>query len=333
MLFTKTPKSYDEQVALFRHRGLHIENESKARHHLCNVSYYRLSAYFVPFQHRNDPDHAYKDGATFNKVFQLYLFDREMRLLAMDAIERIEVAIRCKIVYEFCTRHGNLWFNDPSLYLSHSAHQKVMHKINEELARSSENFIVHYNNKYGDPVLPPAWMTLEILSFGQLSFMYKNLKANDAKKAVGEYFGLSYTILISWMEHIAYVRNLCAHHSRLWNRTLTVRPTIPRNSKIQWINTALIRQDKPYISFAIMAYFIKIITPGHYFTGKLRSLFTRFEGLDTLASGFYKGWENDSFWLSMKIPVTYRARIIFFQGKHFAYRTFVYWGLKRAHAE
>ncbi len=199
------------------------------------------------------------------------------------------------------------------MYSNRRAYDKLMLKIGEELDRTKENFITHYANKYTDPPNPPAWMTLEILSFGQLSIMYKNLKANDAKKAVAESFGINYTILESWMEHLGYVRNLCAHHSRLWNRTLTIKPTIPKITKREWINTACIRNDKIYLSISIMAYFIQKITPVTYFAGKLKSLFHRFPCIDIRPAGFYKGWENDHFWNKMNIPITYKIRIVYFK--------------------
>jgi abortive infection bacteriophage resistance protein len=92
MKFAKTSKTYDEQITLLRERGLHIESEWAARHHLCNVSYYRLSAYFVPFQLHKDPEHIFKSGATFDTAFHLYIFDRELRLIAMDAIEQAKIS-------------------------------------------------------------------------------------------------------------------------------------------------------------------------------------------------------------------------------------------------
>ncbi|GGB26320.1 hypothetical protein GCM10011511_57850 [Puia dinghuensis] len=231
----------------------------------------------------------------------------------MDAIERIEVAIRCKIIYEFSTRYGNNWYEDRTLYSKESAFTKTVSKIEEELDRTSENFIRHYKEKYGDPPNPPAWMALEILSFGQLSIMYKNLKANEAKKAVADYFGISYTVLESWMEHLGYIRNLCAHHSRLWNRKLTVKATLPKIIRYSWINTAMIRPDKAYLSFSIMGYMINKITPGSYFVGKLKALFHRFAEVDGRRAGFYYGWEEDPFWKGITIPWTYKARIVYFR--------------------
>jgi abortive infection bacteriophage resistance protein len=203
------------------------------------------------------------------------------------------------------------------MFTSKHAHSKLMIKVTEELQRSKENFILHYRSKYTNPVNPPAWMALEVLSFGQLSIMYKNLKANEAKKAVAEYFGISYTLLISWMEHLGYIRNLCAHHSRLWNRTLTIKPTLPRITKYQFIDTSSVRPDKAFVSISIMAYMLERITPRSYFTGKLISLLHRFKEIDVRPAGFYKNWHLDPFWKSMKIGITYQVRILIFNIRDF----------------
>ena len=291
---------------------MQFESEWKAEHQLSNVSYYRLSAYFLPFQIYGDPGHTYKKNTSFEKIFSLYLFDRELRLIAIDAIERIEISLRCKIIYEFSTRYGNNWYEDEAMYSNKNIFNGLMYALDKELNRTKETFILHYKHKYTDPPNPPAWMALEVLSFGQLSNMYKNLKNNDAKKAVADYFGIGYKILESWMEHLGYIRNICAHHSRLWNRTLTIKPIAPKVIKEKWIQTGNIRNDKVYISFAIMAYFINKITPGAYFVGKLRSLFHRFYEIDIKAAGFYEGWESDPFWKDINMPITYKVRIFCF---------------------
>lgn len=113
--------------------------------------------------------------ANITDIVRLYVFDRELRLICTDAIERLEVAIRCRMIYEFSTRYGTNWYEDANLY--HTGFQQTSTKVYQELARTGEVFIKHYKSKYTQPANPPAWMTIEILSFGQLSRMYKNLKA------------------------------------------------------------------------------------------------------------------------------------------------------------
>ena len=316
MNFTKTAKTIADQVTLLKSRGLKIENEAEAAYYLSNISYYRLSAYFLSFQVFNDPSHTYMPWATFNRVIRLYTFDRELRLVLLDAIERIEVTIRCRIIYEYCHKFGANWYEDSTLFTKR--HGDFLTIVQKELNNSREVFISHYKTRYTSPALPPAWMTLEILSFGQLSTMYKNLRLNDAKKAVAAYFGVNPIILESWMEHLVYIRNSCAHHSRIWNRTMTVTATIPTNPAHQWITLAPSRVNKIYTTICIVAYLLERTTKKAPFAGQVKSLLRKFPEIDLFAAGFNKKWKNDSFWKKLPVSVAHRSKILFFRVKNTA---------------
>ncbi len=216
MNYTKPPLTLNDQILLLESRGLTIPNKTTAKYYLSNISYYRLSAYMKSFQRYGDPNHRFMPFATFGRIIDLYSFDRDLRLILLDAIERIEVAFRCSFIYEYSIRHGNNWYEDAAHF--QREHAKSMVRIQKEIATSKEVFIEHYKNHYTIPPNPPALMTFEILSFGQLSILYKNTVISDAKKAVGDHFGVNYVVLESWIEHLVYIRNLCAHHSRIWNR-------------------------------------------------------------------------------------------------------------------
>lgn len=92
--FNKPVIDVSQQLALLEQRGLIIKNPEKAAHYLEVISYFRLSAYMRPFQQPNDDQHRFYPQTEFKQIVALYAFDRELRLLLLDAIERIEVAIR-----------------------------------------------------------------------------------------------------------------------------------------------------------------------------------------------------------------------------------------------
>jgi abortive infection bacteriophage resistance protein len=311
MNFTKTAKTFSEQLTLLKERRLTIENDSLAEFYLNNISYYRLSAYFLSFQKYGDPNHTFMPWATFNRVMHVYLFDRDLRAIVLDTIERIEVAVRCRIVYEYCHTYGPNWYENGSLF--NSSHSKFLKVVQKELDGSKEDFILHYFDKYTNPKNPPAWMVLEILSFGTISTMLKNMKNDTAKKNVANYFGISPTILDSWLEHLVYIRNVCAHHSRLWNRTMTVKPTMPKRTSYRWISRSPANPDKIYTTLVICSYLLQRVMKESSFRGKISALLVKYNNIDLKAAGFPEGWERDIFWSKIPITWTYRIRIFYYR--------------------
>ena len=153
-------------------------------------------------------------------------------------------------------------------------------------------------------------------TFGTLSKMYKILKADDAKKAVADYFGVSYSILESWMENLSYIRNICAHHGRLWNRTLTITAAIPNNPTYQWTTIPTSRPEKLYPSLCVIAYMLERCNKHSPFFGELRTLFYRFPKVDVQASGFPSNWRKDIFWKKLHIPFGHHLRVLWFKVKN-----------------
>ena len=177
----------------------------------------------------------FKEGSFFDMVFTLYCFDKELRKLVSAELEKIEVAIRAKMIYELSHNYGPYWFINPDLFSSRDELASTLKSFKREHSRTDEEFIKSFNIKYTDP-LPPSWMMLEISSFGSLSSLFQNLNSGSDKRIIAAYFGLDDGTFISWLHHLTYVRNICAHHSRLWNRKMSIRPRIPINPAYQWLS-------------------------------------------------------------------------------------------------
>lgn len=177
-------------------RGLIIDDENLAGDYLSNISYYRLRAYTYPFQNNVDSkaDHRFlRTDIHFKDIIDLYCFDRRLRSLIFNAIEKIEVALRTKIVQTYSESTNNShWYEDESLFKNNKriingeeifAYNTLLDDIIHEVNRSNEDFIKHYKSKYSHPKTPPAWMTLEVISFGTLSRLYELLCKDDNKRA------------------------------------------------------------------------------------------------------------------------------------------------------
>lgn len=170
--------------------------------------------------------------------------------------------------------------------------------MQDEMKKTSEVFIRHYRKKYTVPENPPAWMTLELASFGQLSILFKNLRNNDARKAVAAHFGLHPNVLVSWLETLSYVRNSCAHHSRLWNRKLP-KPTLwPELTAGMWlkIKPRQSRLNRLYPALATTAYLLQRLATHDAFPSKLKSLLKDFPTIPLDYMGFPEKWDQEELW-------------------------------------
>ena len=298
MQYKKPPLPLNDQIALLESRGLIVPDKARATHYLSNISYYRLRAYMMPFQIPDDPHHAFKPGTTFSHVLDLYIFDRELRLLMLDAIERIEVAFRTQIIYQYALSFGSHWYENANLFRDKIYHERHLSKLDDELSRSNEVFIQHYYGKYSYPVRPPAWMALEITTMGLLSKFFQTLQLSKEKKNISRHFKVSHPfILESWIHSLSYARNICAHHSRLWNRTLTIKPKLPNRTTEPWLASNTYISDKKFYALLCCTYYLlKVINPDTSFKNNLKDLINKYPMADVSQMGFTVDWEAEPLW-------------------------------------
>ena len=295
-IFNKTYKSPKESIEILRERGLSITDESKAQHYLSHIGYYRLSAYMHPLLRMPKEEHLFKEGASFDKVMTLYRFDKKLRMLLFNEIEKIEVAVRCSIVNCGCEMTNDpFWITDASNFSNPAKFNKTIHLIEEELIRSKEDFVTHFKEIYSNPY-PPAWILMEVLPFGVVTNIYANIKNKKLKKRISQSFDLQVAPFESWLTIVAVTRNSCGHHSRIWNRVFSIRATIPVRMTRPWL---LLKTDplRVYFDMCIIKYFLDIISPGNDMLSKMQSLFDEYPEVDLRALGFPSGdWQDEPLW-------------------------------------
>lgn len=297
MKYSKQAVSISDQITRLKNRGLVIKNEQKAATYLSNISYYRFRAYTYPFQDNENPNHPFTSQISFEEILSLYVFDRQFRLLVLDAIEKIEISFRTQIIYQWAMSYGSHWHLDSSLFRDSVQFAKHFTGLNKEIDRSTETFIEHYKSKYSQPQEPPAWMSMEVSSFGLLSLMFRNLKMGPEKKAVLKHYGLyKINVLESWMHSFSNIRNICAHHGRLWNRRLTAHIKIPTNTKSLFITNKKVYPYKVYAALCCMKYTLDIISPNHTFTNRLLELMKTCPLAQEKEMGFPQDWQQEKFW-------------------------------------
>lgn len=237
MIYDKPAYTINQHIEKLRERGLIINDEGLAKHYLSHVSYYRLAGYWWPMQSDKE-NHKFKPNSTFEDVIALYNFDRELRILLFDVIEKIEISLRTKLIFHLSNEFDPWWFQNTEIFQNTGALIETLNNIKKEVERSRETFIKEHKKKYKEDLrFPPAWKTLELTSFGSLSKLYGNLKNTvKSKDIIAQELGAAnHTYLPSWLQSIAQIRNYCAHHSRLWNRNLPGTPKILPNPPYNWV--------------------------------------------------------------------------------------------------
>lgn len=325
--FSKPAIDVAAQLALLKQRGLIIQNEQKAYCFLQVVSFFRLTPYMRPFQLSEDIEHGFKPGARLQELTRLYDFDRRLRLLVMDALERIEVAARTAISNHMGPEYGTHWYIDPSCFTRKYRHQGLLDSIRsrQEKARvdhmrecaridkskapddrkahlkrlrAKESYARHYVLTYTDPDVMPAWAAMEEITLGELSHLFKGLARDADKKAIARRLAMPAPLMQSWLHTLTTIRNICAHHARLWNRELGIRPELPRKVNFLWPQHLQQpgQHARMFSILSILNLLMRQVSPNTSWDRRLHELLAEFPEISLAAMGFPADWQADPFW-------------------------------------
>lgn len=294
--YSKPALTLADIIERLKSNGLDIHDESEALRKLGVVSYFRIAAYLRPMEDDKETHH-FKLGSTLENAFALYEFDTKLRQLIFAAIQEIEIALRAKVIQHFSLAYGPFWFMDVNLSANERLFAQNLSAIDRELERSREDFIKAHFKKHIKPAFPPAWKTLELASLGTLSKLYYNFSDKKVKKAIAREFNLpNHEILESWMRSIASLRNCCAHHARIWNRSLSATPQMTGKIRGNWINHTDIDSNRLYAVLCCTAYWMESINGKSHFVSGLKNLIAKYPMVDVAAMGFPASWENEPLW-------------------------------------
>jgi abortive infection bacteriophage resistance protein len=332
MRYNKPWLSHHEQLDLLKSRGLAVTDDARALDYLRRIGYYRLSGYWFAFRQRSEPccawprrrtgkkgksvrvEHialdAFKPGASFQDAVALYVFDKQLRLLVMDALERIEVAFRVDISHTlgeygpFAYLSPECLFDDFAQAINQKTgitdHQSWLQKQALMINRSKEEFIRHNKEKYGLPL--PIWIACEVWDFGTLSTLYDGMRQQDQDRISARYGIHDGRVLASWLRSLNYLRNVCAHHSRLWNRNMVDQPKKPGSGEAPlfeqaWQPGQEHRLARVFVLLCVIQQLLTTINPNSSWWQRLKDLLTAFPdlahvGLDLKGMGAIDGWEQ-----------------------------------------
>ena len=293
-----------------------VPDTAKAEEYLRRIGYYRLSGYWYPFRvfvknqdgsiTRGD---RFKSGAEFKHATDLYAFDKTLRLLALDAIERIEISVRTEVALAIGA-HNPWAHRDPSQLdrrftttkpgQNRSKFDVWRDRLDDRAAGSKEEFADHFRTKYSDPM--PVWIAVELLDFGPLSHFLSGMKYSDLQNISRSYGGIRPPLITSWVRSLSVVRNVCAHHSRLWNKPLVDQPKLPKSGEmpeLDHIATSPGGNRRIYTAFALMRCLLKQVNPRTKWADRLKTHMTTFPvapDINIADAGFPDDWEKLPLW-------------------------------------
>lgn len=303
--FNKKSLTAEEQVELLQNRGLYFDNISEAVAIIKRIGYYHLSSYMRLFQFGEE--HLFLPSARFNDILDLYNFDKELRHITFKAIEKIEIAYRAAMSNTLCKEFGSHWFYELKVFINkfikneqgeeETQQEHIIKLIEKEIKKKkkkeneyAETFIGKYYTKYSEPPLPPFWMITETLSIGSLHRFYYSL-IDKYKRQIISYLGFKedatfIALYSNWLQPICMVRNICAHHSRLFNRKFRIKAKQHK----QILEFANIPNDNFYYIAMIINYYLRTISDDTSFEQDIINLFQRYSNLDKKLLGFPNDW-------------------------------------------
>ena len=313
------------QIALLKARGLSITDDIKAANCLERIGYYRLSGYWYPFRRRTQGqdgagspvtivNESFVPGIEFGGVHDLYVFDKRLRLIFLDAIERVEVGLRVNVALTLGAlspiAHRDPVFLDRQFtsridQFGRTRHAQWLSKQAELERRAREDFVVHFKSKYSTEI--PIWIAIELWDFGMLSMFLGGIRHAELTRIASNYGLPRRDLLTSWARAINHVRNICAHHGRLWNRSLTDQPGRPHLGDIPELDhlaannpTVHVNSStRVYAVAAALQHFLKTINPATGWSKRLEAhiaTLPRLPGTDELTMGFPPGWQHLPLW-------------------------------------
>lgn len=309
-----------DQLLKLQGRGLAITDTAKASQYLQHLGYYRLSGYWYPFRASGLVKQAdgsekfqvlddFRPGSEFCQVVDLYVFDKRLRVIMLDVLERIEVSLRTNVslvlgkVDPWAHRTQAI-FNQRFLTATPprpSRYDDFIRVTDAKIASSKEDFVQHFQQKYSDPL--PIWVATEVWDFGSLSIFIAGLKYAHQREIAKAYGIARPELLPTWIRTLAFVRNLCAHHSRVWNRSLTAQPKPPHAGEFPELDHLVGQShslERVYAA-AVLARFFQIkINPTSTWGERFKDVIASFPdgapGISLGQAGFPTDWQKLPIW-------------------------------------
>lgn len=298
------PLDYDQQIALLKERGLTIADEDFVRRCLAHCNYYRLISYRRTLAGAGGK---FSAGTTFDDLWKIYVFDRSIRRLLLEALKQVEISVRAQWTYQMAMVGGSHAYEDPSLHVQSwkgvpvAWHAVALSDLDDDLARN-EDRRKHGAKEKSASGRPPIWAVSEAMSFGLLSRFYSSVLQFKIRGGIAKCYGLHADAMKSFLEHAVYLRNLSAHHLSVWDRRMTVTMAIPIASPKDLIPAFNpVADSRIYNSLVMLVHVTRMIDPGTDWPDRMRVIVAAATEPMRNAMGFPAEWAKYPIWNALPV--------------------------------
>lgn len=291
--FTKPASSPEQLLQKLKDRGLSVRDDAQALAYLRGVGAYRLKGYWHHLVH--PVSKRFPAGSEFEEIRQRCEFDRGLRIAAIEAVDRLEVAIRAAMADHLSITHSPHWYLDHRIFkpTTRWGIGQMIRKVETEVLRASgKPFVRHYLDRHDDPYLPPSWAISECVSFGMWSHTFAILRDPNDRKAISMRFSVDQVqVFESWIHAVAVLRNIAAHHGQLLGVQLGVAPAHYKRRGM------IFRQPKSFFAIAtVVQYLLRHTGLPHRWDVSLDATFTQHPHIDPTELGFPPNWATMPGW-------------------------------------
>ena len=230
--YTKPHATAAQRVAHLRSRGLIVKRPNVAAQKIDLIGYERLRIYFLSRRQLGVPNRPFRPGTTYQQILRLYECDTMIREACFAAVGQFELLLRNAMSEALSDRHGSHPYFEQAAFKDAAANLDALQSFMAAFAQTKDQRALHYRQTYGSPILPPIWTMKEFLTFGRAVRIYKCLEGSIRTHIAAQFGVPSDQLFTNWLECLVDVRNICAHHDRLFNRSFPKQPQTHRHAGV-----------------------------------------------------------------------------------------------------
>lgn len=216
--YNKQHATAAQRVSHLQSRGLLVPRPTIAARKIEEVGYERLRIYFLSRRDHTLANRPFRAGTTYKDILRLYECDAKIRDVCFTGVGRFELVLRNRMSEVLSAQFGSHPYFEITAFENSETHNAALHKLIQTFNQSRDERKKHYQKTYTEPPLPPIWVMKEFLTFGTSARLYRALSSNVRGRIANAFGVSSLPVFDSWVAAFVDLRNICAHHDRLFNR-------------------------------------------------------------------------------------------------------------------